>query len=209
MKLDLGEHNIFCISLDSRWPRMNERLERLEIPCAKCTAYTPEKLEGVETLFEPRLNPGQRACSLSHWNLWRHIKEQGLPYALILEDDILFAEGWKETLQNLPEDPEWDAFFLNAAEPLYPENTWLACQDQFFTGAYIVSQKGVEWLLNTYGALPEADCMTWWLQRQGHSYSRFPWPCIQECEDSTTGTDFAENKAKLQRLLGPSLATYS
>jgi hypothetical protein len=50
--------------------------------------------------------------------------------------------------------------------------------------------------------------MTWWLQRQGHSYSRFPWPCIQECEDSTTGTDYARNKAKLQQLLGAALATY-
>ena len=107
------------------------------------------------------------------------------------------------------QDPDWDAYFLNAAEPLYPENTWLPCQDQFFTGAYIVSQKGLGWLLSSYSLLPEADCMTWWLQRQGHSYSRFPWPCIQECEDSTTGTDSEGNKAKLQQLLGSSLASYS
>ena len=137
--------------------------------------------------------PSPQISSLSHWRLWEHLKEQGQPYALILEDDILFAEGWKETLKKLPEYPEWDAYFLNAAEPLYPENTWLR----------------VSVGLSSYSLLPEADCMTWWLQRQGHSYSRFPWPCIQECEDSTTGTDFAGNKAKLQQLLGPSLASYS
>ena len=209
MKLDLGAHNTFCISLDSRWPQMKDRLQRLGISCTRWTAYTPDQLIGVEKLFEGRLNPGQRACSFSHWSLWRHIKRKGLPYALILEDDILFAEGWRETLQELPEDLEWDAFFLNAAEPLYPENTWLTCQDQFFTGAYLVSQKGIEWLLGNHSRLPEADCMTWWRQRQGHSYSRFPWPCIQECEDSTTGTDFAENKTKLQHLLGTRLAQYS
>ena len=189
---------------------MQARLERLGIPCTRWPAITPDKLEGLGVgVFEPRLNPGQRACSLSHWRLWEHLKEQGQPYALILEDDILFAEGWKETLQELPEDLEWDAYFLNAAEPLYPENTWLPCQDQFFTGAYIVSQKGLSWLLSSYSLLPEADCMTWWLQRQGHSYSRFPWPCIQECKDSTTGTDFSGNRLKLEQLLGPSLARYS
>jgi len=206
--MELGAHNTYCISLDSRWPRMQARLERLGIPCTRWPAITPEKLDGLE-IFEPRLNFGQRACSLSHWRLWEHLKEQGQPYALILEDDILFAEGWRNTLNELPEDPEWDAYFLNAAEPLYPENSWLPCQDQFFTGAYIVRQKGLGWLLSSYSLLPEADCMTWWLQRQGHSYSRFPWPCIQECEDSTTGTDFEGNKAKLQQLLGSSLASYS
>jgi len=207
--MQLGAHNTFCIALDSRWPCMHARLERLKIPCTRWPAITPDLLpEGLE-IFEPRLNPGQRACALSHWRLWEHLKEQGQPYALILEDDILFAEGWKDTLKELPEDPEWDAYFLNAAEPIYPENTWLPCQDQFFTGAYIVSQKGISWLLTSYSLLPEADCMTWWLQRQGHSYTRFPWPCIQECNDSTTGTDVAHNKALLQKALGDRLNKYT
>ena len=205
--MKLGSRNTYCISPDSRWPRTQARLGQLGIPCTRWPAITPDKLDCLE-IFEPRLNPGRRACTLSHWRLWEHLKEQGQPYALILEDDILFAGGWEETLKELPEDPDWDAYFLNAAEPLYPENTWLPCQDQFFTGAYIVSQKGLSWLLSSYSLLPEADCMTWWLQRQGHSYSRFPWPCIQECEDSTTGTDYARNKAKLQQVLGAALATY-
>jgi hypothetical protein len=75
-------------------------------------------------------------------------------------------------------------------------------------GANLFFTTGLPGLIS-YSLLPEADCVTWWLQRQGHSYSRFPWPCVQECEDSTTGTDFAGNKAKLQQLLGPSLASYS
>ncbi len=206
--MELGAHNTFCVSLDSRWPGMQARLKRLGIPCTRWPAITPDQLEGLE-IFEPRLNPGQRACALSHWRLWKHLKASGQPYFLILEDDVLFADDWRASLKELPEDPDWDAYFLNAAEPLSPEKTWLRCQDQFLTGAYIISQKGLSWLLTTYSLLPEADCMTWWLQRQGHSYSRFPWLCIQECKDSTTGTDFAANKAKLEQLLGADLAKYS
>jgi hypothetical protein len=51
--------------------------------------------------------------------------------------------------------------------------------------------------------------MTWNLQLKGHSYARFPWPCIQENRDSTTGTDTTANQAKLEQLLGPKLASYS
>jgi len=51
--------------------------------------------------------------------------------------------------------------------------------------------------------------MTWNLQLQGHSYTRFPWPCIQENKDSTTGTDTTGNQEKLERLLGSRLACYS
>ena len=131
-----------------------------------------------------------------------------LDYAFILEDDILFAEGWKQQLEGLPDDPEWDAFFLNASEPLFPQDTWLPTQEQWFTGAYVISLRGVEWLLKSYTTMAEADCMTWNLQRRGHSYSRFPWPCVQENLDTYTGTDTRENQRKLEDLLGPKLAKY-
>jgi GR25 family glycosyltransferase involved in LPS biosynthesis len=209
MKLDLHELNTFCVALPSRWPRMKERLERHAISCTKWPAITPDKLSGRYGQFETRLNPAQKACAASHAHLWHHIWASELPYAFILEDDILFAEGWKQQLDQLPDDEEWDAFFLNASEPLFPHDAWLPTQEQWFTGAYIISRKGIEWLLQSYTTLAEADCMTWNLQRRGHSYSRFPWPCVQECEDSTTGTDFAANKTKLQELLGPALSSYS
>ena len=68
---------------------------------------------------------------------------------------------------------------------------------------------GLYTLLQSNPTVPEADLMTWNLQLKGHSYARFPWPCIQENRDSTTGTDTTANQAKLEQLLGPKLASYS
>ena len=210
MKLELSAANTFCVSLDSRWPAMNKRLERHGIPCQRWPAVTPEQLdEEIHGPFEERLNPGQRACTASHMTLWQHIWEVGLPYAFILEDDILFVENWQAQLENLPEDYYWDCFFLNASEPVFPHDTWQKTQEQWFTGAYIISRLGIHWLLNSFHKLGEADFMTWQLQRKGHSYSRFPWPCIQQNLESTTGTDTEGNQSKLERLLGPKLEWYS
>ena len=209
MRLELTELNTFCVALPSRWPRMKERLERHGLPCTKWPAITPETLSGRYGKFESRLNPGQKACAASHAHLWFHILAGQLPYAFILEDDILFAEGWKQQLEDLPDDPEWDAFFLNASEPIFTQDTWLPTQEQWFTGAYVISRRGVEWLLQSYTTLAEADCMTWHLQYRGHSYSRFPWPCVQDNLETHTGTDTCDNQRKLQDLLGPTLAKYS
>lgn len=206
---ELSSRNTFCVSLDTRWISMSARLERLGIPCTRWPAVTPDQLDDeLHGPFKEDLNPGQRACSASHLTLWRHIWDLGLDYALILEDDILFADDWREQLEGLPHDPSWEAYFLNASEPVYPPETWQKTSHQWFTGAYIVSRLGLLTLLSNRTVL-EADLMTWNLQLQGHSYTRFPWPCIQENKDSTTGTDTTGNQEKLERLLGTKLACYS
>ena len=189
---------------------MSARLERLGIPCTRWPAITPDQVDDeLHGPFEERLNPAQRACSASHLTLWRHVWELGLNHAFIFEDDILFADNWLEQLEDIPEDRFWDAYFLNASEPVFPRDTWQKTNHQWFTGAYIVSRLGLYTLLQSNPTVPEADLMTWNLQLKGHSYARFPWPCIQENRDSTTGTDMTANQAKLEQLLGPKLASYS
>ena len=206
----LSAENTFCVSLDSRWPAMSARLERLGIPCTRWPAITPDQVDDeVHGPFEERLNPAQKACSASHITLWQHIWELGLNHAFIIEDDILFAENWREQLEDLPDDRFWDAFFLNASEPVFPHDTWQKTTQQWFTGAYILSRLGLYTLLHSNPTVPEADLMTWNLQLKGHSYARFPWPCVQENRDSTTGTDTAANQQKLEQLLGSKLARYS
>ena len=92
----LSAQNTFCVSLDSRWPTMSARLKRLDIPCTRWPAITPDQVDDeVHGPFEQRLNPAQRACSASHLTLWRHVWELGLPYAFIFEDDILFVKAGK------------------------------------------------------------------------------------------------------------------
>ena len=209
MRIELSAQNTFCVSLDARWPAMSARLERLGIPCTRWPAITPDQVDDeLHGPFEERLNPAQRACSASHMTLWQALWENGAEHAFILEDDILFADNWQEQLQDLPDDYSWDAFFLNASEPVFPSDTWQKTTHQWFTGAYILSRRGLHILLQNH-TLPEADLMIWNLQLNGHSYARFPWPCIQENKDSTTGTDTTANQQKLEQLLGPKLGSYS
>ena len=206
----LSAKNTFCVALDSRWPAMSDRLVKLGIPCTRWHAVTPEQLENHGP-FEERLNPSQRACAASHMSLWKHVWQLGLSYAFIFEDDVLFSDDWRETLnvEEMPDDRYWDAFFLNVSEPTFPHDTWQKTTHQWFTGAYIVSRLGLHTLIHSNATLPEADLMTWNLQLKGHSYARFPWPCVQENKDSTTGTDTTANQQKLEQLLGPRLASYS
>ena len=52
----------------------------------------------------------ETGCSLSHLKAARHIVENGLPMALVLEDDVSFAlsHRWPCKLSELvPQDPNW------------------------------------------------------------------------------------------------------
>ena len=108
------------------------------------------------------------------------------------------------------DDPEWDLILLNASERVEQEDTWVACTHQWLTGGYIISQKGARWILANFWQKYEADCVTWCLQDQRHSYARFPWPIVQQGIDTTIGSDVEANRAKVLELLGEErLALYA
>jgi GR25 family glycosyltransferase involved in LPS biosynthesis len=206
MKLVLIKDNTFCVSLDSRWPAMQERLARLEIPCSRWKAYLPHELYED---FAPHMNQYQKACAQSHVTLWREMLRRDLDYAFIMEDDILFAHDWRKKLEAWSGDLDWDLILLNASEKVEPEETWTLCKEQWLTGAYIVSKKGARWMLANFPQKWEADWMTWCLQKEGHSYTYFPWPVIQEGKDTTIGSDVEANRAKVLQLLGDRILNYS
>ena len=202
MRFVLDASNTFCISLDARWPRMSARLDRFGIECQRWNASMPDT---VVDKFAGYLNGGQRACGQSHVNVWRAIIDRGLEYALILEDDAMFVNDWREKLERLSEvdDPEWDAVFLNASEPITPEDKWTVVREQYLTGAYILSRRGAQCLLDWYAnEFAASDWMTSRLQTRGHSYSYFPWLVIQEGIDSTIGSGVEADHAKVIRCLG-------
>ena len=202
MRFVLNASNTFCISLDARWPRMSDRLDALGIECERWIASTPDQ---VVDRFAGYLNGGQRACGQSHVNVWRMMIERGLEYALVLEDDAMFASDWREKLDllGLVDDPEWDAVFLNASEPIIPEDTWVVAREQYLTGAYIISLGGAKHLLDSFsGGYGSSDWMTTRLQSRGHSYAYFPWLVIQEGTESTIGSGYEADHAKVLRCLG-------
>jgi GR25 family glycosyltransferase involved in LPS biosynthesis len=199
-----NKNNSFCISLESakdRWNRMQSRFEYFGMDVTRWIASTPDKLTDT---FSNTLNPYQKACAQSHLNVWKHIIENKLEYALILEDDACFDKTWlKKTtdfLKNLGSN--WDMILLNASEPIKSLHKWETVTEQYLAGGYILSLQGAEKLVNGFkNCYYSSDWMTSRLQQCGLSYSYFPWLIIQEGFGTTIGSDFEADHKKVVRCL--------
>lgn len=197
--------NTFCISLLSnkdRFDKMKKRFEMLNMDVTIWPASTPNELTNE---FVHYLNDRSKACTQSHYNVWKHIISQQLEYALILEDDACFdKEFLNKTNQFFSDvkDAEWDALFLNASETIDIRNKWCLQKEQYLCGGYILSKRGCEKLINMYSScLYMSDWMTTRLQLYNHSYSYFPWIIIQEGKETTIGSNIDADHEKVIRLL--------
>ena len=101
-------NNTFCISLakhTERWSRMQYRFEKENLEVTRWIASTPDTLTDN---FHHYLSPEERACAQSHIRIWRHIVENRLEYALVLEDDACFDKNWRTKLDQFQiNDPYW------------------------------------------------------------------------------------------------------
>jgi len=200
------DKNTFCISLlhhTERWNKMLKRFEYFDLSvCRWPAAMYPDDI--IDT-FHHDLQNGQRGCAQSHIQIWRHMIQHKLDYALILEDDACFDIHWKDKLNRFHLDStqkNWHAIFLNASEPLHKINKWSPALNQFLTGGYILSYTGATILLNTFhGCYHTSDWMTSRLQLLGNCYTYFPWLIIQEGTDSTIGSGVEADHEKVVRCL--------
>ena len=150
-------NNTFCISLakhTERWTRMQSRFEKENLDVTRWIASTPDTLTDK---FHHYLSPGERACAQSHIRIWRHIIENKLEYALILEDDACFDKNWRTKLDEFQiNDPLWDMLLLNASEPVEPNFMWMDVQEQYLTAGYILSIRGairlLQWFDNNFAS---------------------------------------------------------
>ena len=203
----LNEKNIFCINLESngeRWEKMEKRFQYFNMNVTRWNACTSKD---IKDNFPDYLNEGQKGCSQSHINIWRHIVENKIEYALILEDDACFDKKWMNKIDNFfekNEDKEWDAIFLNASEPIEQKECWVCTKDreQYLTAGYIISYKGSQLLLNDFrNCFFSSDWMTSRLQLYGHSFSYFPWLIIQEGKESNIGSNIEADHEKVVKCL--------
>jgi len=168
---------------------MQRRFDTLNLRVTKYKACLANTTDIVDN-FADYLSSTEKACAQSHINLWRHIHDNpAIQYALILEDDACFDKEWQKKLAQFYtdiENPEWELILLNASEPIDKINTWINVTNQFLTGGYIISQRGVSALLDMfYNNYFSSDWMTSRIQYRNRTYSYFPWLIIQEGRDST------------------------
>jgi len=214
-KFEFNKTNTFCISLYSkpeRWEKMERRLKQAQIETTRWPAAvggTPD----IKDIFQDYLNNGQKGCAQSHINIWRYIQTNpNIEYALVLEDDACFDKEWRKKLDRFYEDIEnpenqekhknWELILLNASEPIHITNRWVQVEEQFLTGGYVISQKGVKHILEMFhDSYASSDWMTSRLQMRWNSYSYFPWLIIQEGDESTIGSGVEADHAKVIRCL--------
>ena len=108
---------------------------------------------------------GQLGCACSHANLWHRVVAEGLPWAVVLEDDVLIADAFRATVRGmlgeLPSN-DWDWVYL-----FYHSQQWREPSPQdagyryvraafptWGTVAYCVSNRGARRLLARLRAAP-------------------------------------------------------
>lgn len=186
---EFGAHNTFCINLErrkDRWEKMQTRFLSTNLEVTRWNASTPEDI--VDAI---QGSPTQQACSQSHIRIWKHIVENDLEYALILEDDITFHKEWRKKIEEFEKLNLFYNLILLNTDHYYSLNTWDNTKgDSWLAGAYIISNACAKILLeigkrNQY-FLP-TDHMLITFQRMFNNrgcYSYFPYLAIQTSLDS-------------------------
>ena len=202
-EFQFNKENSFCISLKSkpeRWLRMQSRFDHFKMEVTRWDASTKEN---IKDKFFDYLNDGQKGCAQSHINIWRHMVDNNIEYALILEDDARFDKDWMNKLRTF-DKTNWDIICLNASEPISTPHSWECSQHnlQYLTAGYILSRAAAEKLLRDFGNyFFSSDWMTSRLQIYGNGYCYFPWLIIQEGLDSTIGSNLDADHEKVVRCL--------
>jgi GR25 family glycosyltransferase involved in LPS biosynthesis len=192
------EANVFCIMLENnpRQINMKRRMTELDLSYTKWNASTPNTL--IDNFKSDITNEFVKGCAQSHINIWRHIVNNNIEYALILEDDACFDKSWKIKLANFTKDNDWNCIMLSSSEPVDLLNTWVKATWQYSTIGYIISNKGAKWILEEFkDCFDRSDSMTIALQNHGNCYTHFPWLVIQDGLDTTIGSNIDYDNKKM------------
>jgi glycosyl transferase family 25 len=132
----------FCINLQrrpDRWDRMLHQFRLHDIQ--NVIRHGAVDGRGLTPRAEWKHSAGAYGCLLSHLGIVRKAQETGLPAVLILEDDVIFHDDFRERFEEyakqVPDD--WDAIFLGGIhlEDPVPVSPGVAkLTDAFSTYAY-------------------------------------------------------------------------
>jgi len=164
---------IYVINLDrsvERWKRISGQLDSLSLSYERISAVEGAALPDFREAFNAAsfkliarhdLVPGEAGCSLSHIRIWEKILADNMPYALILEDDVV-VEGPLVQFLNSNCFRGFDYLKIDTDKANYPYSyttmsevstkdfTLTECDPvPFLTGGYIISNKGARIFLNS------------------------------------------------------------
>ena len=108
--------------------------------------------------------PGKQGCFLSHFKIWKEMIENKIPWAVILEDDVLFHPQWKELapgyFENTPKN--FDVLYFGSQFE-FNSQFHVDRGPVFCTHAMLVTYNGAKKLydmcLQKTGGVYTIDCM--------------------------------------------------
>lgn len=100
----------FVINLDTpngrtRWPKVKAMCDAAGVRCERVSgvngwALSSKEVARATTSTCRRVcSPGMVGCAMSHQKCWGLVVERGLPWAMVLEDDVELVEGVVERVQ--------------------------------------------------------------------------------------------------------------
>lgn len=181
----MGETTLECRSSLSAYlinlPRRNERLRRMEDIRPSCLTYIqvqtfgttfdaeaftahdiasygyfPWQIESELPAWNRPLKLGEIGCAIAHHLCWSDSQRRDRPYAIILEDDVVFSDDFcvrlQEGLVSLNRDhPDWDLLYLGRL-PTQPDRDrvegFVVPGFSYFTHGYVLSRNGVNKVLS-------------------------------------------------------------
>ena len=170
-----------CINLDrrpERWERMQARFAKVDLgPVERFPAVDGGKLEVPAGWPE---SAGAYGCLRSHLAVVHQARALGRESVLIMEDDVLFAEGFHEEFERrvrgLPDD--WDMLFFGCLHHDPPTSVAPGIgrlHASFSTLMYAVRQTVYDsFIFLNAGARCAVDRNTWRLQKRFNCYCFMP-----------------------------------
>tara|TARA_B100001175_G_C19506420_1_gene641112 strand:- start:740 stop:1471 length:732 start_codon:yes stop_codon:yes gene_type:complete len=100
----------FVINLERRPDRLKQFLKKY-VNNDFIDLYLKKAVEGEKPNCEARLRrlrSGEYGCFLSHYEIWKYVKINSIPYCCIYEDDVNFSKDYNtklyQLLKELPDD---------------------------------------------------------------------------------------------------------
>jgi GR25 family glycosyltransferase involved in LPS biosynthesis len=103
--------NCYCINLDhrvDRWEHAEKEFEKHNLKVERFSAIDGSSLEDISK----KMHKNIIACGLSHLEIIKKAKSDGLPHVTIFEDDVVLHENFKDVIsKNIEDVPNWDMLY--------------------------------------------------------------------------------------------------
>lgn len=157
--IDKFDSKIFIINLEKdkdRWDSISKQCIQNDLNFVRFNAINGNNVskKKINEYFAENvnLNPGQIGCALSHIKIWEYSLKNNYDHILILEDDAILPNNFKDRvkpiLNSLPSD--WDYLSLNCAycEGYDYNQNLIKVSKNICTVSYFISRKGMSKILN-------------------------------------------------------------